>query len=185
MRLFLLFFCFYFTNFAYAQNADFIVLKKNGKTVNSYFTGTNIAFSTHTGAYVDAYIYGIKNDSLFLQEFIIQQVPTHLGVFIIDTLGSYHYKYHYSQIKALGPKPQRGFNVNGSGASLLGGGILLTLANAVVWLVDRDKFSKGLMLGSVGLASAGYLMTKSGNKGITIGNKYKIIYMNMSLDKKM
>jgi hypothetical protein len=185
MRLLLLFFASLFFKFAYTQNADFIAIKKKGKTVASFFTGTNISFLANTGAYVDAYIYAIKNDSIFLQEFLIQRVPTNLGVYILDTVGSYHYKYHYNQIKSIGPKPQRGFNVTGSGASLLGGGILLTLANSVVWLADREKFSKGLMLGSIGLAGAGYLMTKSGSKGIVIGKKYKLIYMYMGVEKKM
>ena len=185
MRLLFIFFTFFMFQFAYSQNADFIMLKKKGKTIGSYFTGSNIEFVSTTGAYVNAYIYGIRNDSLFLQEFLIQRIPTNLGVYIIDTVGSYHYKYHYNQVKSIGPKAQKGFNVTGSGASLLGGGILLTLANAVVWVADKEKFSKGLMLGSIGLAGAGYLMTKSGSKGISIGKKYKIVYMNMGTDKKM
>lgn len=185
MRLLLILsFIFVFT-IGYAQHADFIVIKKRNKTIASYFTGTNISFNTNTGAYIDAYIYGIKNDSLFLQEFLVQQIPTNLGVYILDTVGSYHYKYHYNQIKSIGPKARRGFNVTGSGASLLGGGMLLTLANAVVLVADKEKFSPGLMFGSAGLAGVGYLMSKSGSKGIVIGKKYKVVYMNMSIDKKM
>jgi hypothetical protein len=40
--------------------------------------------------------------ALFLQEYIIQYLPTTLGTYIIDTAGSYHYKFHYNQIKAIG-----------------------------------------------------------------------------------
>ena len=165
---------------AHSQSADFISLKKNGKTIKTFFAGANIDLTTTSGAYIKAFINGIKNDSLFLQEFIIQYLPTTFGTYIIDTMGSYHYKFHYNQIKAIGQWKKAKFDIRGNGAVLLGGGILLTLASGVVYLVEKEKFSAPLFIASAGLATIGYFMTKSGGKGIVIGKKYKLVYTNMS-----
>ena len=168
----------------YSQSADFIILKHHHKTVRTFFAGTNIDFTSAGGAYINAQINGIKNDTLFLQEFIIRYLPTTLGTYIIDTAGSYHYKFHYNQIKALGAIKKRGFDKRGSGASLLGGGIVLTIASGVVYLVDRKNFSAPLLIASAALGTIGYFWAKSGGKALVIGKKYKLVYMDMS-NKKM
>lgn len=168
----------------YSQSADFIVLKKNGKSIKTFYAGTHIELTTTSGAYISAQINGIKNDTLYLQEFIINQLPTTLGTYIIDTAGSYHYKFHYNQIKAIGNAEKKGFNVKGSGAALLGGGVVLTVASGVVFLVDRNKFSAPLLIASAALGTAGYFMSKGGGGALLIGKKYKLVYMDMSNTKR-
>jgi hypothetical protein len=93
---------FLFSTAAYSQQADFIVLKKNQKTVKNFYSGTHIEFVATNGAYRNALITGIKNDSLYLQEFIVYRMPTTLGTYILDTTGSFSYAYHYNQIKSFG-----------------------------------------------------------------------------------
>ena len=130
-------------------------------------------------------INGILNDTLYLQEFIIRYLPTTIGTYFIDTAGSYHYKYHYNQIKIIGQKERTNFNIKGSGAALFGGGVLLTLASGVVYFADREKFSAPLLITSVGLGAIGYFLAK-GKKhggGMVIGKKYKLVYVNMSNNK--
>jgi len=171
-------------NQTFAQSSDVILLKRHKKTVKRYFSGTDIDLTTNTGVYLSAQIVKIKSDSLFLRHFDIRQVPTQLGVYILDTVATYYYKYHYNQIKAIG-KTGRRFNLSGSGASLLGGGILLTLASGVVFLVDRDKFSPALLIASASLATVGYVMSKTGGKGMIIGKKYSMVYLGISDNKKL
>ena len=169
----------------FSQSADFIILKKHNKTVATFYSGTNISFTAESGAFINARINGILNDTLYLQEFIIRYLPTTIGTYIIDTAGSYHYKYHYNQVKVIGQKEKTNFNVKGSGAALFGGGVLLTLASGVVYVADREKFSAPLLITSVGLGTLGYFMAK-GKKhggGMVIGKKYKLVYMNMSNNK--
>lgn len=174
---------FLFSVSCYSQSADFILLKKKNKTIQTFYAGTTINFTTISGAYIAAHINGLKNDSLFLQEFIIQYLPTTIGTYILDTVGSYHYQFHYNQIKALGRSVKKGFNTKGSGASLFGGGVLLTLGSGVVFLADKEKFSPGLLIVSAALATAGYFMAKGGSSGMLIGKKYKLLYMDMSNKK--
>ena len=170
---------------SFAQSADFIILKKKNKTVATFYSGSNISFTAQSGAFINAQINGIKNDTVYLQEFIIRYLPTTFGTYIIDTAGSYHYKYHYEQIAAIGKKEKTNFNVKGSGAALLGGGAVLALASGVVYLVDRQKFSAPLLIAAVGLGTIGYFMAKGkkGGNGMLIGKKYRLVYMNMSNKK--
>ncbi len=173
---------FFISTASFAQSADFLILKKKNKTIKTFYSGSEIAFTLNSGAFINASIQGIKNDSLYLQEFIIRYLPTTIGTYIIDTAGSYRYIFHYNQIKAIGQREKTNFNRKGSGAALFGGGVLLTLASAVVYVADREKFSAPLLIASAGLGTLGYFMAK-GKKyggGMLIGKKYKLVYMNMS-----
>lgn len=163
---------------------DFILFKKHNTTIGSYHIDDNIAFTNPDGAYIEAKITDIKNDSLFLRQFIIQQVPTNLGVYVLDTVGSYRYAYRYDQIKAIGRTGPK-FNLSGSAASLMGGGMLLAVASGVVYLADRDKFSPPLLFASLGAVGVGYLLAKVGGKGMVLGKKYKLVYIEVTNNKKM
>lgn len=169
-----------FATNAYSQSADFIVIKKRNKTIAHYFAGNDISFVTSTGAGINAHITQIKNDTIYLQEFLVQKLMTNFGTFVLDTMGSYHYKYHYNQVKMIGRNKRQNFDWKGSGAVLLGGGTLITLGSGIVYLLDRQKFSAPLMAASAGLATLGYFMAKGKSDAITLGKKYRLSYMNMS-----
>ncbi len=177
-RLLLVFLLFSFTSTA--QTSDFIILKKGSKTIRNIFSGTSIQFVSTNGAYRDALITAIKKDSIYLQEFLVRRVPTVYGSYMNDTLGSYRYTYHYNQVKSFGKQSSKGFNKTGSGAALMGGGILLTIASGVSYLADKDKFSPELLGAAVVLGGLGYLMSTSGKNGIIIGKKYSLQYMKMN-----
>jgi hypothetical protein len=183
MKFILTIFLFISTN-CFAQQADFIILKKHNKKISTWFAGDNIAFLSTGGTYIDAHINGIKNDTLYLQQFIVRRLPTVYGAFMDDTVGSYHYKYHYNQIKAFGSEQRKGFNMQASGMALVGGGALITLGSGIVYLFDRQKFSAPLLFAAVGLGVAGYFMSKDKTHAMTIGKKYKLQYMDMSDRKK-
>ena len=154
MKYLLLYIFFSITNQVFAQSADFILLKKKNKTIARYYVGSNIEFTTVTGAYLNGEIKQIRNDTIFLRQYIIQQMPTRLGVYVLDTVGSYSYQYHYNQIKAIGKTNNKKFNLSGSAATLLSGGILLALGSGVVYLADRKKFSPNLMYAGIGFAGS-------------------------------
>ncbi|CAN5824450.1 hypothetical protein BH11BAC3_BH11BAC3_04080 [soil metagenome] len=181
-RLLVILFIF-FSNQTFAQHADFIMLKKHNKTIKRYYAGTEIEFTTTTGAYINAQIEGIKNDTLFLKQYVVKTFPTQLGVYVLDTVTTYYYKYHYNQIQSIG-KSHSGFNLSASAASLMGGGVLLTLASGIVYLADREKFSPGLLIASASLATVGYIMAKTGGKGMVIGKKYQLVYLGVSDNEK-
>lgn len=165
----------------HSQPSDFLVLKKNKKTIHSFYAGTAIEMITKEGVYKKALINRIANDTLFLQEFLVQQIPTTLGTYIIDTAGSFRYKYHYNQIKVINSVKKRGFGWQASGASLLGGGALLLVGSGVVYLTDRKKFSPELAMAAAGAMGLGYLLFKLCRQHIIIGKRgYSLHYINMT-----
>ena len=167
---------------AWSQSTDIIFLKKGRRNVATYFAGSHIAFTTLEGQSLEAQITAIKNDTLFLQQFVVRQVPTQLGVYVLDTLTSYRYQYDYRQIKTI-YKRGANFNLAASGASLLGGGIVIVLASGVVYLADRNKFSAPLMYTGAGLAIAGYGLSRLNTDQLPIGKKYTLTYLKVNNDK--
>ncbi len=173
-KLLPLFFTFYAVA-SWAQSPDFILFKKKDRTLKTYFAGSQIGFTSVTGAYIEAYITAIKNDTLYLKEYVIHQAPTQLGVYILDTT-FYYDRYHYNQIYSIG-KTGRHFDWAGSGAVLMGGGALLTVASGVVYLADNKKFSPQLLGASLGLFGIGYLLSRNAGKGMVIGKRYSLVYV--------
>lgn len=172
---------FFVSTLSFAQSGDFIILKKNNRRAATYYSGSNIAFTSSRGAYFEGVINRINNDTVYLQEFVIRRLPTTFGTYLIDTAGSYHYKFHYNEIRMIGEKERSNFNLQGSGASLLGGGLLLALGSGIVYVADRNTFSAPLLIAALALGTTGYFMSKGKGHGIVIGKKYSLVYMDMSV----
>lgn len=161
---------------SFAQG-DFILLKKHNKTVKRIFQGDQFSFSTNSGVYKEGLISKIQNDSIYIKQFVVKQIPTTIGTYILDTAGSLKFVYNYKDINTIGEKP-KGFNLSAGGYTLMGGSVLLILGSGVVYLADRDKFSPELLIGSAILGGVGFLLTKIGSKGIVIGKRgYRLQYM--------
>jgi hypothetical protein len=184
MKRLLLFIFILISGKIFAQEAsDFILLQKHNQTVASFYKGNDISFVTVSGASIDAQITDIRNDSIFLAEYIINQVPTNAGVNISDTVGSYPYQFNYNEIKLIN-LPGRHFDVSASGASLFGGGLLLFVGSGVVYVADKSEFSPVIMIAGAALATIGYFLTRKHSDGYTIGRKYKLAYIDVTSDKK-
>jgi hypothetical protein len=179
----ILFIFLFFSYSAVAQSTDFLLLQKHDRTIATFYAGNHISLTTTSGTFIDADITQIKSDSIFLKQYIIEQVPTTLGVYILDTVNSYRYQYSYNDIKSI-VTLDRGFDISGSGESLLGGGAILVLASGVVYLADKNSFSPELLIAGAALGTAGYFMSKVGGKKKTIGRKYKLVYVDASTIKR-
>ncbi len=178
----LLFICLFFslTNTSGAQSSDMLVLKKKGKTVDRFFAGNEISFSTGP-VYYDGVISSIDRDTIFLTQYDIRQIPTTLGVYYIDTVATYHSAICYRDIVALNKKHDKSFNWSGSGAALFGGGTLLTAFGLGSWLFakpDTRYYASPYLVGaSALLGTAGYFLMRAGSGGIVIGKKYSLEYI--------
>jgi hypothetical protein len=159
-----------------AQPSDFITLKKRGKTIKTYFKGSTVQFSATNGSSYNVVIDDIRHDTLFATEYIIVQMPTRLGVYVLDTATRYHYQFHYSEIRSI-HQEKKGFNFANSGYSLMGGSVLLMLGSGVAYLADRDKFSPALLGAAAGLGVVGYLLTRLQITNFKIGKKYRLHYI--------
>ncbi len=178
--LFILWAGFFFASSCAAQN-DLLILKKNNRTVESFYPGSEMDFSTNT-RYYEAYVTSIEKDSVFLVQYDVRRVYTNLGVFILDTVAQYHFGVNYHDIISFGKK-RKNFDWNSSGAALFGGGVLLTTAGLVTWIFSKPNTRyyarPELVIGAAALAGVGYLLMKSGNKTMKLGDKYRLLYIKM------
>lgn len=160
----------------YGQSADFISLKKRNKTIKNYFSGSSISFITNSGGNFNVHIDQIRKDSLSVTEFIIGQVPTRLGVYVLDTLARYHYRFHHNEIRSVYYE-KKGFSFSRSGASLMGGGLLLILGTGISYILRPGQTSLGLLGVGAGLGVIGYFLTRLQLTRYPIGKKYRLRYV--------
>lgn len=178
--IFSLFLSFFFAVACMAQS-DLLILKKNNRTTQSFFPGSEMNFSTGSRFY-QGYVTSIERDSVFLIQYDVRQVPTNLGVYMLDTVARYRFGINYLDIKGFGRNTNK-FNWSGSGGALFGGGILLTTVGLGTWLFTKPNTryyaSPALVIVSAALAGIGYLIMKSGNKGMKLGKKYSLHYIKV------
>ncbi len=176
--LFFSFFSVLFSSISFAQT-DFIVLKKNDRTLKTLFAGSEASFTTSL-RYYSGRIDAVEKDSIYLLEYDVRQVATNLGVYILDTVATYRMGVYYRDILKIQNK-RKGFNLAASGASLLGGGILLTTIGLATWIFtkpgDQYHASPKLVIASAILGAAGYALLKMNGNNYPIGKKYQLQYI--------
>jgi len=164
----------------HGQTSDFLILKKKERTLQTYFPGSEMVFNTSTKNY-DAIIKSINRDSVFLVQYDIRQVPTTLGVYIMDTVGTYPIVVNYKEIVGFGKDKNKRFDWSGSGGALFGGGILLTTVGLGTWIFTKSNTqyhaSPYLIGGAALLAAIGYLLGKTNSKELILGKKYSLEYI--------
>lgn len=153
--------------------------------MKTYYTGEVISFGAVSG-YFSGVITAIAKDTIFFTQYDIRQRPTNLGVYVLDTVGTYKLGFNYRDIAYIGHN-RSGFNWSASGASLLGGGIILTTVGLGTWVFTKPGTqyyaSPALVIGSAALAGVGYLLLKS-NHSYKLGNKYHLEYISLTNRKK-
>ena len=166
-----------------AQPSDILILKKNNRTLQTFFPGNEITFKT-SSVYYSGIIKSINRDSLFLLQYDVRQIPTNLGVYVLDTIATYRFAVNYKQITGFGKMKNNKFDWSGSGGALLGGGILLTTVGLGTWLFSKPNTryyaSPYLVGGAAILGCIGYLLLKSGHKGMMLGKKYSLEYIKVN-----
>ena len=179
-------FLFFISTFIYysclSQPSDFIVLKKDQRTIKSFFAGSNVGFVTENG-YYSGKIISVKKDSLFMEQYDIRQVPTNLGVYVVDTVATYRLAFNYKEIIKIENQKRKGFNWAASGGSLLGGGVLITAVGLGTWVFTKPgtqyHASPALVISGAALAGIGYLLLKSNGSYYAIGKKYHLEYIKV------
>jgi hypothetical protein len=95
-NLLILLIAFFMAKGCYAQS-DFLILKKNQKTVKSFYPGTQMKFYTSNN-YHEGSVTSIERDSVFLIYYDVRQVMTTLGVYKHDTLSTNPFAVDYRDI---------------------------------------------------------------------------------------
>ena len=181
MRTLLVLFVAFFLVTKCDAQSDLLILKKSGKTVQSFYAGTQMHF--FTGAhYHEGSVTAIEKDSVYLVYYDVKQVMTKLGVYMLDTVATYPFAVDYRDITAF-KKERKNFDWGASGAVLMGGGLLLTVAGLLTWVFTKPNSeyyaSTEFVVGAAVIAVAGYFIAKLANKDIKLGKKYSLLYIKL------
>jgi hypothetical protein len=188
MRLFVLTCYFLIPAICVAQVSDFITVKKrNNRTVKSYFPGSPIICETFYGNHFNGYVDAVRNDSVFIKQYDIRQVPTMWGVAKLDTIATYVTGVHYKHIRMMIFKERASLGFIRSGTIFIIGGLgyaALNIINAGYLrqsVKDKDNLEKLGIAG--GVAGAGFLLKYLDNRSRRNHKKYKIEYIHMNTPK--
>lgn len=178
-KTFLLLVQFLFACCCYAQQSDFVSLKKKGRTIKSYFKGMPIEFVHRNGSRVSGNLERIHNDTLFMVLYDVRMSPTMWGTRAPDTIGRYDLRFHYKEIAAI-PKPERGVEFIRNGTLFKVGGIGYAFLHTFNGLIQKKEIKPTTVSISGGVALLGFTMRKLRKYYYTIGDKYKIEYVKIT-----
>jgi hypothetical protein len=158
--------------------ASVLLLKKNGKTIERFYTGKNFVFTTKDGMPVRGQLDSIVRDSLFLTYFQEQRVGTQYGTTKTQITGKYDLKFSMANVGSL-PRPGKSKLIPGI---LILGGLGYTTVNIVNTVADGDPpFGKDNIvnvLAGLGAAAAGWLMLRVRSTKYVLGEKYTLEVIN-------
>jgi len=180
-RCFLAAICLFITTALFSQS-DFIQLKKGNKVVQTWYKDDDIYLQLKNNQWVNAAIYKIQDDSLYLRPYLVQTFANRIGLPYLDTTYFGIMAVHINNIKAF-PKEKESFSYikNGTLFTIAGGGYLLL--NIINTLSDGDAVFgsdniDNLCIGA-GLLTVGLVLGLTHKSTYIIGKKYRIEYIGM------
>lgn len=183
----LLFICLLlFGGTAFAQQADFIVLKKkNNRTLKTYYAGSFISAVTYGGFTINGWIKDIRNDSIIIRQEELRQFQQEFGL-VLDTL-VYTIVVDYREIKQWNYTKgytwggRKGFVQVAVPKILMIGGAGFMVLELVNTAYRKESLNEGNKLTSLaiagGVALAGIGMEALQNRNKKAGKKYKVVYV--------
>jgi hypothetical protein len=170
----------FFITSSFAQS-DFIQLKKKDKVLKTWFKDNYIYLELKNGQWINAVIYKIQDDSLYLRPYVVQTYINRIGLNFLDTTFYGLMAIHTDYIKAF-PKESESFSYvkNGMIFNIAGGAFLLL--NVINTLSDNepvfgsDNIPK-LCIGA-GLLAIGVTLSLTHKSTYVIGKKYHLEYVS-------
>ncbi|MBV9961167.1 MAG: hypothetical protein JO072_02870 [Parafilimonas sp.] len=165
---------------SFAQS-DFIQLKKHNKVIQSWFKGNYIYVQLQNEQWINAVIYNIKDDSLYLRPYRVYTYANRLGLPFLDTTFYGLMPVHYSYLYAF-PKEDEGFSYvkNGLIFDIAGGGYLLL--NTINTLTSGDDLFAADNIPKItiatGVLALGIILGVTHKPNYIVGKKYHIEYIS-------
>ena len=160
------------------SQASVLLLKKNGRTIERFYSGKDLVFNTKEGMPVRGRLDSIIRDSLFLTYFQEQRVMTQFGTSTTQITGKFDLKFSLANVGSMS-RPKKSQLIPGI---LILGGLGYTTVNIVNTVRDGEppfgKDNIGYVLAGLGSATAGWLIAKSRRTKYVIGDKYTLEVIN-------
>ncbi len=165
---------------SFAQS-DFIQFKKKDKVIQTWFKDNYITLQLDNGEWLDAVIFKIQDDSLYLRPYALQMGYNRLGLNTMDTVYYGLMTIHVNRIKAF-PKTDESFAYvkNGLIFKIAGGGFLLL--NAINTLSNHDDFFASDNIPKISIAAGvlaiGIVLGLTHKTSYVVGKKYHVEYIS-------
>lgn len=160
---------------------DIMLLKKGNKTIQKFFTGSNIMFFTTGGMQVTGTIECITNDSIFLYQQTIRRIPTAEGGIRFDTSNKYKLMFNIANIGSFPAGKLKGKNLLTDGTLLMLGGAGYLVLNLVNTTRQGDppfgEENLPKVLASTGAMAGGFLLRKAWPTKHKLGRKYQVLLL--------
>jgi len=169
----------------FSQASDFItVVKRNGRTVKTFFPGIPISFETFDKRQVSGLITAIRNDSIFVKEWDIRPVLNNIGIPVTDTVGAYLDGFHYKEIGKVDVSDRMKFQQVTVGRILIIGGTGYALLNVINGAYLHESVTSSKNLTSLGIAAGAVGVGLLANYISKHRNRYHVEYVHMNDGKK-
>ena len=165
---------------SFAQSNDFFLLRKrNGKTVNSFYKGSFISLLTKEKESHSGYIKKIARDSVWVEYQQVLRGMTMIGSVISDTVTYEAKRYAVKDIAFIG-KEKGGFQQAVPSALLKIGGAGYILLHVVNGLIQKEKINMQNVSIAAAAYLAGVLMNKLRKNYYSVGRRFRIQYISLS-----
>ena len=158
---------------SFAQS-DFIQLKKNNKVLQTWFKGDYLYAQLKNGQWIDAEIYKIQDDSLYLRPFTVR-------TYFVDTTFYGLMTIHINYLMAF-PREDKGFSYVKNGTIFIIGGGGYLLLNVINTLSNNEPVFGSDNLPNVAIATAvlalGVALRLTHKSTYIVGKKYHIEYIS-------
>lgn len=171
----------FFCSVAYPQQNDFLSLKKRGRTIKNYFTGSPISFIHINGSLIEGTLERIYKDSIFLYNYDIRMTPTPWGTRFADTVDRYDLRYHFNEIAAI-PKPGKSFEFVRNGTLFMIGGVGYAFLHTFNGIIQKKKIEPTTLAIAGGVALLGFTMKKLRKYYYPIGKRYTLSYITLATE---
>lgn len=166
---------------SYAQSSDFIQLKKGDKVLQTWFKDNVIYMQLQNGTWMNAIIYKIKDDSLYLRPFEVVYYTRGQGINAMDTVFYGAKTINVNYINAFPKDKGSGLIKKGTLFKAGGGGFLLlnvinTLSNNEP-VFGADNLPKLSI--AAGVLAVGVVLGLTYKPNYIIGKKYRIEYISI------
>jgi hypothetical protein len=169
---------------ASGQVSDFIAVKRKGRSVKSFFPGSQIAIQTVYGNYFNGIVSEVKNDTIFIRQYDVRAIPNAWGVYTVDTLGSFVAGTHYHDIRRVLFERKESFRYIKNGNIFIIGGIGYAALNLINGKYLKQPITSRDNIRNLGIASAvagtGIIIKFIYNEANRFERKYRIEYIRMN-----
>jgi len=168
----------FFSGFRSIAQGDFILLRKNNVVIQSYFKGSYFTGQLNNGQWVEGRIMKIKDDSLFMEQMEVRQVPSIFGTPMLDTVKYGLLKLSLKDIHAL-PKKEHGIGIVNNGSLFMvgaGGYAALNIINGLTQSNEPITSHQNIINLSIaaGVFLFGEILHWTHHKYIILGKNYEL-----------